>query len=102
MARHMSLRFVLTLGLSVLVAATACPAAASDRSVKFLTAVNPPSTQHFDISWVQNSAGKYFLADRDSKAVDLIDATKDAFDGFIGRGVFVGVVPAARCPAGGN
>jgi hypothetical protein len=86
----------------VLLIASAGLAVASDRSVAFLTAINPPSTRSFDISWVENSTGKYFLADRANNAIDLVNASADTFAGFIGQGVFVGSIPAAKCAAGGN
>lgn len=105
MVRHKLLPLCVVLGVLVLLMASTGVAAASDRMVTFVAALNPPSTKAFDISWVENSTGKYFLADRTNRAIDLVDAAKGEtgqFDGFIGGGVFVGVVPAARCPAGGN
>jgi hypothetical protein len=39
----------------------------------------------FDISWVDNSAQKYYLADRTNNAIDLVDAATDTFLGFIGK-----------------
>jgi len=77
-------------------------ASASDNSVTFTKTINPPSTTSFDISCVENSTGKYFLADRTNKAVDLVDAKTDTFLGYIGKGVFVGRIPAASCAGGGN
>jgi len=95
------------LGVSVLLAVTAGLAAASDHSVAFketislvpTVAKNPTS---FDISWVENSTGKYFFADRTNNAVELINAKTDTFTGPIGKGVFTGAIPAASCPTGGN
>jgi len=75
---------------------------ASGNLVVFTKAINPPSTTSFDISWVENSSGKYFLADRTNKAVDLINAKTDTFLGYIGLGVFVGRIPPASCAGGGN
>jgi hypothetical protein len=64
-------------------------ATASDGSVSFSKDIsltsNPAS---FDISWVDNSTGQYFLADKTNLAVDLINATTDTFTGYIGKGVF--------------
>src|SRR5437879_8241069 len=44
----------------------------------------------FDISWVDNSTQKYYLTDRSNNAIDLVDASTDAFIGFIGKGQFTG------------
>lgn len=49
----------------------------------------------FDISWVDNTTQKYYLADRSNNAVDLVDAATDTFLGFIGKGQFTGSRP---CP----
>ena len=49
----------------------------------------------FDISWVDNSTQKYYLADRTNNAVDLVDAATDTFLGFIGKGQYTGSRP---CP----
>ena len=102
MAKQRPLPVVAIFGALVLVMVSVGLAVASDRSVAFVTTINPPSTTSFDISWVENSSGKYFLADRSNKAVDLVNAAKDTFVGFIGQGVFVGSVPAAQCAGGGN
>jgi hypothetical protein len=84
----------------VLLAATTGLVAASDRSVAFVTTINPPHATSFDISWVENSTGKYFFADRSNNAIELINAKTDAFVGPIGHGVFTGVV--SPCAGGGN
>ncbi len=49
----------------------------------------------FDISWVDNSTQKYYLADRTNNAIDLVDAATDTFLGFIGKGQYSGSRP---CP----
>ena len=97
MVRHKPLSLAVTLGVSILLAVSAGLASASDNAVTFTKTINPPSTTSFDISWVENSTGKYFLADRTNKAVDLVDAKTDTFLGYIGKGVFVGRIPAASC-----
>ena len=105
MAKHRLLLVKVVLAVSVLLVASVGTAAASDRTVTFVGALNPPSTKAFDISWVENSTGKYVLADRANRAIDLADATKGKagqFNGFIGQGVFTGAVPAASCAAGAN
>jgi hypothetical protein len=65
-------------------------ATASDRVVSFSEDISPPNAKSFDISWVDNSTGQYFLSDRTNKAVDLINAQTDTFTGYIGAGVFTG------------
>jgi hypothetical protein len=81
----------------ILALATATAAAASSGSATFSKDINPPSTTSFDISYVDNTIGKDFVADRTNNAVDLIDPTTDSFVGYIGQGQFVGV---KTCPAG--
>src|SRR5207302_1099589 len=49
----------------------------------------------FDISWVDSSTQKYYLADRTNNAIDLVDAATDTFIGFIGKGQYTGTRP---CP----
>ena len=56
---------------------------------------NSPVTSAFDISWVDNSTQKYYLADRTNNAIDLVDAATDTFVGFIGKGHYTGSMP---CP----
>ena len=50
----------------------------------------------FDISWVDNSTQKYYLADRTNNAIGFVDAATDTFLGFIGKGQYTGSRP---CPA---
>jgi hypothetical protein len=49
----------------------------------------------FDISWVDNSAQRYYLSDRTDNAIDLVDAATDTFLGFIAKGQCTGSRP---CP----
>jgi hypothetical protein len=86
----------LALGTSavlVLLPSTAARATSDD-------AVRPLTTIHvtvngvnrdplvFDISWVEQSTGRYFLGDGGNNAVDRFDARTDAFVGFVGQGNF--------------
>jgi hypothetical protein len=80
----------LCLALSTLLTAGAGVALADESSITFKETISPPNTSSFDIGWVENSSGKYFLADRTNNAVDLIDAKTDSFTGYIGKGVFQG------------
>ena len=57
---------------------------------------NSPTTNAFDISWIDNSTQRYYLADRTNNAIDLVDAATDTFLGFIGKGLYTGSRP---CPA---
>jgi hypothetical protein len=102
MVRHKPFSVAATLGVSILLALGAGLASANDSSVTFSKTVSPPNTTSFDISWVENSTGLYFLADRTNKAVDLFDAKTDTFLDYIGKGVFVGRIPPASCAGGGN
>jgi len=52
----------------------------------------------FDISWVDNSTQKYYLADRTNNAIDLVDAATDTFLGFIGKGQYTGSRPCPTHP----
>ena len=52
-------------------------------------------TNGFDISWVDNSTQKYYLADRTNNTIDFVDAATDTFLGFIGKGQYTGT---KRCP----
>ena len=52
-------------------------------------------TNGFDISWIDNSTQKYYLADRTNSAIDLVDAATDTFLGFIGKGQYTG---SKACP----
>ncbi|HLG71178.1 MAG TPA: hypothetical protein VK009_12200 [Chloroflexota bacterium] len=75
-------------------------AGASNGTVTFSNDINPPATTSFDISYVDNSRGSYFLADRTNKAVDLIDAKTGTFTGSI-QGGFQGATNS-RATSGPN
>jgi len=47
-----------------------------------------PPTKAFDISWVDNSSQRDYLADRTNNAIDLGEASTDTFLGFIGKGQY--------------
>ena len=40
----------------------------------------------FDISWVDSQLGKYYLADRSNKSIDVIDTTTNQLTQFVNRG----------------
>jgi hypothetical protein len=54
-----------------------------------------PVTSAFDISWIDNSTQRYYLADRTNNAIDLVEGATDTFLGFIGKGQYTGSRP---CP----
>jgi hypothetical protein len=58
-----------------------------------------PTTDSFDISWVDNATQKDYLSDRTNNAVDLVDAATDTFLGSIGKGQYTGSRP---CPGRPN
>src|SRR5439155_6368463 len=81
-------------------------AAKSDDVVQLLTTIHvtangvtqDPAT--FDISWVEQSTGRYFLGAEPNNAVDRFDARTDTFVGFVGQGNFHSV-SLADCVARG-
>jgi hypothetical protein len=90
MIKPRGLSLSISLAVSVLLTMGAGVALADDDSVRFKETISPPNTTSFDIGWVENSTGRYFLADRTNNAVDLINAKTDTFIGAIGKGVFKG------------
>jgi hypothetical protein len=50
---------------------------------------------YFDISWVDQSTGKYFLSDDSNNAIDMFDAKTDSFVRFLAKGQFAGTGIAA-------
>lgn len=74
------------------------PAQADPRSVHLLTSI-PFSTSSFDISWVEQETGRYFLADSGNNAVDWFDARTTDPNAFLvrqlGQGTFAGSGTAA-------
>lgn len=83
-----------------LLLAPAAAAAGSDHSVTYsgTTLHSSNDSKGFDISWVEQSTGRYLLADRTNAAVDWFDLTggvsADAFATFLGKGQFIGNGPA--------
>jgi DNA-binding beta-propeller fold protein YncE len=73
-----------------------------DHAVQFLTTMNfGPNTpsSSFDISWVDQSTGQYFLADSGHQAVAWFNATSDSFVGFLAQGMFSGSGSPPSSPA---
>jgi hypothetical protein len=55
-------------------------------------------TNGFDISLVDNSTQKYYLADRTNDAIDLVNAATDTLLGFIGKNQYTGARPCPGSP----
>jgi len=85
--------------LATMTLATAMLAALALAQTRQTTLVKGSPTNYgtngFDISWIDNSTQKYYLADRTNNAIDLVDAATDTFLGFIGKGQYTGSKP---CP----
>lgn len=86
-----------TIPATTLVAAVLATSALAQKP-SIATVKGTPVTNAFDISWVDNSTQKYYLADRTNNAIDLVDAATDTFVGFIGKGNFTGSRPCAADP----
>jgi hypothetical protein len=92
-----------SLGLTLVTGTTAAQEGSSVTPIETMHIVvngmNADATS-FDIGWVDQTTGKYFLADRTNNAVDQFDAAHDKFVGFLARGAFHGT-GAAACLAMG-
>src|SRR5574340_1722615 len=56
---------------------------------------SPTNLRFFDVSWNDNATQRYYLADRNNNAIDVVDSATDTFLGFIGKGHYTGARP---CP----
>lgn len=85
------MRRIDTLGLAVL-AATALPVSAWATELKQVGTIAVPGAKlaNFDISYIDPATGRYYLADRSNKAIDVFDTAADAYVGRVGS--FVGTV----------
>lgn len=77
--------------IAALTAATFVGSAGAGELKQIGTITMPGATlESFDIGWVDQASGRYFLADRSNKAVDVIDARTDKYltriTGFVGDG----------------
>jgi hypothetical protein len=57
----------------------------------FTTKINPPNTLSFDISFVDETEHLYFLADRSTSGVDVVNTLTSAFVGTAAAGAFQGL-----------
>ena len=73
-----------------LLTATALSTAASAAELKQIGTIDVPGAKlaNFDISFVDPATGRYYLADRTNKAIDVFDTATDAYVGRVGH--FVG------------
>jgi hypothetical protein len=75
--------FVVVLGLAFTLPATAGQASAGpeDHGVRQVGTMTIPggNSTAFDISWVDQATGQYFLSDESNRAVDWFSATTDRF-----------------------
>jgi hypothetical protein len=88
---------------AVALLATTWPALSAD-VLTLTTAIQVPNSalSVFDISWADPVMKKYFLADRNNKAIDIVDTTNNSItqsDAVFGG---VGPPPASNPPAGPN
>jgi hypothetical protein len=86
------LLFIPLLFTAVLFLAVAT-SADDDESTNYhlVTTITNPPLNGFDISWVDSSIGRYFLADRADAGIDVFDAERDVF--LYSLGGFVGATP---------
>jgi hypothetical protein len=109
--RALAVAVVSALGVTLLPAASQAFAAGAgngnDDAVHFVGTMSfgtsGPSND-FDISWVDNATGQYFLADATHGAVAQFDATTNTFVRFLGQGLFAPEAGVSSCLAftGGN
>lgn len=80
-----------TIGFAIL-AATALPNLAAAAELKQVGTIAVPGAKlaNFDISYIDPATGRYYLADRSNKGIDVFDTAKDAYVGRMGS--FVGTV----------
>ncbi len=85
------MRRIDTIRLAIL-AATALPSLAHAAELKQIGSIAVPGEKlaNFDISYVDPATGRYYLADRSNKAIDVFDTAKDAYVGRLGS--FVGTM----------
>lgn len=81
----LSLAVALALALSALARLDARPRPAAKKPVKLLGGILLPGNPlRFDISWVDQATGRYYLAEGGNAGVDVIDAENDLYLGRIG------------------
>jgi hypothetical protein len=96
-----SVSLVVSVGVGILLLASAGGVAAFQNPIQLQTIIHPPISSSFDISYVDNILGEYFFADRTNNAVDVFDAKTDKFLGYAGHGQFVGVGPSGAAGPNG-
>ena len=108
-SRHISVRAVIAAigGSAAVLFATTAPALAGpapnrvdpkDHAIQTVTTMHSAKdSTGFDISWVDQGTGRYFLADSANNAVDWFDATSNTFVKFLASGAFAGTAGTAAC-----
>ena len=76
-------RFVFLCTVAALTLVTGARALAAE-TFPSLGKVNPPSTHGFDISFVDNTSNTYYLADRTTNGIDVVDVTASPPGGYLG------------------
>jgi DNA-binding beta-propeller fold protein YncE len=80
-----SLAVVLVVTLSALAHLDARPKPAAKKPVKLLGGILlPGNSLRFDISWVDQATGRYYVAEGGNAGVDVVDAENDLYLGRIG------------------
>jgi DNA-binding beta-propeller fold protein YncE len=80
-----------TAGVTILAAAVlSAPAWAGELKQVGTIAVPGEKLANFDISYIDQPTGRFYLADRSNKAIDIFDTATDAYVGRVGS--FVGTV----------
>ncbi|MGI3901464.1 MAG: YncE family protein [Janthinobacterium lividum] len=80
-----------TVGVAILAATVlSAPAWATELKQVGTIAVPGAKLANFDISYIDPATGRYYLADRSNKAIDIFDTATDAYVGRVGS--FVGTV----------
>src|ERR1700681_4554413 len=80
------MRIATQLLLSAAVGMSAFAGAANAAEMRQIGTISIPGEplNSFDISWIDQSTGLYFLADRSNKGIDIVDTKKGAFIGRVG------------------
>src|ERR1700682_3229177 len=80
------MRIVTKLLLSAAVGVSAFAVAANAAELRQIGTISIPGEplNSFDISWIDQTTGRYFLADRSNKGIDVVDTKTGAWIGRVG------------------
>src|ERR1700688_3409939 len=81
--RRKPMRIVTQLLLSAAVGVSALAGAANAAELRQIGTISIPGEplNSFDISWIDQASGLYFLADRSNKGIDIVDTKKGTYVG---------------------